>query len=192
MWRWVVLAGMTMVGCSQNYSDQRAEPALAKREMKPLGGDRLTLGALTVALPPDWQSVPPANSMRLAEFLLPGKGGDASLAVFHFGVNQGGTVQSNIDRWVGQFTRSDGSPIGSQARIGELETGAGRATMVDVSGIYSGGMGGEGRQQDWRMLGAIVEASQGLYFFKAIGPAVTLEDWAATFEDFIDSVREGS
>ncbi|NKB67207.1 MAG: hypothetical protein GKR89_09110 [Candidatus Latescibacteria bacterium] len=211
MWRKTIWTGLLVAGCSQNYSDKQTEQALEQHNLQDLSlqtqgkaqakavpvdpvvaGEQLALGALRVSLPQGWKSVEPSNSMRLAEFILPGAGGDASLAVFHFGRNQGGTIQSNIDRWVGQFTQPDGSPIGRGARTWEADTGAGPATLVDVSGTYGGGMGGQGQQPGARMLGAIVESSNGLYFFKAVGPEATLDQWDETFAGFIAQVQAGS
>ena len=56
--------------------------------------------------------------MRKAQYRLPrveGDPEDAELVVFYF-QGSGGAPQANIDRWIGQFTRPDGSPIGDAAR----------------------------------------------------------------------------
>jgi len=50
--------------------------------------------------------------MRFAQFKLARADGDeedASLVVFFFGPNQGGSVSDNVDRWVGQMQQADGS-----------------------------------------------------------------------------------
>ena len=65
-------------------------------------------------------------------------------------------------------------------------------TLVDIRGTYGGGMGGMGQSQEqlvgYRMLGAIVQAPKGAFFFKLTGPEETVERWAASFEQYIDGV----
>ena len=53
---------------------------------------------LTFELPVGWQRRNPSSNMRLAEASIPGPGGAAELAVFHFGAGQGGGVDANLKR----------------------------------------------------------------------------------------------
>src|SRR5262245_63122436 len=68
-----------------------------------------------------WKQQPGGSSMRVAEFTLPraaSDGEDAQLIVYYFG-GSGGTVQANIDRWVGQMQQPDGR---SSAAVAKRET----------------------------------------------------------------------
>ena len=67
-------------------------------------------------------------------------------------------------------------------------------TGLDISGTFSGGMGmGSAEPQtDYRMLGAIAVHRSGTVFFKMTGPAQTVEQWTASFDEFIGSLQAGS
>ncbi len=143
-----------------------------------------------------WQQVPPSSSMRVAQYVLPGEGdqaGDASLAVFYFGANQGGGLDANIERWYGQFSQPDGGSTKERAKRREQEVKGMPVTLVDIRGTYGSGMGGGMGQspkplEGYRMLGAIVQAPKGSFFFKLTGPEKTVEHWAGSFDQYIDGV----
>ncbi len=133
--------------------------------------------------------------MRKAEWVLPraeGDGEDASLVVFYFGSGQGGDVESNLDRWYGQFEQPDGRATREVARLGHRTVSGLRVTLADVTGTFRGGMPGgppaEPRPET-RMLAAIVEAPSGPWFFKLVGPKRTVERWRASFDTFVASLR---
>ena len=200
-----------LVGCSQNYSDKKVDQALAEKKLRqitpalqkqqlppghpPMGeGGRHSLKGVSAVLPEGWQQSPPSSSMRVAEYLLPGeafKAADAGLAVFYFGRNQGGGLEANIERWYGQFTQPDGGSTKEKSRRWEKEVSGLPVTLVDIKGTFnSGGMGGgQGPQAGFRMLGAIVQSPAGSFFFKLTGPEATVEGWAASFDQYLDSIQ---
>ena len=194
-----------LVSCTQNFSEEGVNEALRAKELTAVGGqpnqkaaqaenegDRTSLGGITVPLPAGWRVATPSSSMRVAEYELPGAGGAATLAVFHFGPGQGGSVQANIDRWIGQFQQADGSDSRTKARLWNEEVGGMKASMVDLSGIYSVGpmAGGSGEPlEGYRMVGAIVEAANGPFFFKLTGPEQTVAQWEDSFSSYIHGVR---
>ena len=203
-----------LAGCSQNYSDKPAAEALEEENLQPVvgtgarpsetsayregaeSGERQSLRGISVVMPQGWQRVPPASSMRVAEYLLPGaaaNAADASLAVFYFGPDQGGSVEGNMARWYGQFSQPDGSSTREQARRWEKQVGGIPMTLVDISGTYSGGMGPMGQsskpEPGYRMLGAIAESPAGYFFFKLTGPGPTIALWAEDFDWFIDTIQ---
>jgi hypothetical protein len=123
--------------------------------------------------------------MRLATYQVQES---AECAVYYFGQGQGGSVQANIDRWIGQFQGSKSAPKVEKRTISGL-----LVTTVDVSGAYNG-MGGprapEGPPKpDYRLLGAIVEGAQGSVFFKFTGPAKTVADNQAAFDKMLASLK---
>ena len=68
--------------------------------------------SLKFDVPAGWVSKTPSSSMRVAEFTLPkvaSDAEDATVTVYYFG-GQGGSVQANIDRWIGQMAQPDGKP----------------------------------------------------------------------------------
>jgi hypothetical protein len=71
----------------------------------------VTLAAgLGYTVPAGWKSIPTTSSMRTAQFALPRAAADtqdAELVVYYFG-GSGGTVEANIERWLGQMQQPDG------------------------------------------------------------------------------------
>lgn len=140
----------------------------------------------------EWITDAPANSMRKAQFRLPGAAGEASLVVFHFPSNAG-TLEANLERWAGQFEQPDG--VESQARmtreqrrVDELDV-----LLVDLSGTYVAetfpGSGERVREEGWRMLAAVIETPEGPYYAKLVGPADTVAEHAQRFDAFLEDVR---
>lgn len=150
-----------------------------------------TFLAPSYTLPEGWVRERPSSTMRVEQFRIPGDGsGDAELAVFHF-PGTGGPVQANIDRWLGQFSRPDGSPIREHARLDTIDADGEEVVVVDVSGTYDPGMmmGGSGPRPDHRLLGAIIVAPDGPWFYKLVGPRPTVERWEPSFYTFARSLR---
>lgn len=141
---------------------------------------------LEFALPAGWQSEPPSSGMRLAQATIPGTNGAGQLAVFFFGPGGGGDAESNIQRWVGQMQTEPGTQPERQT----FETPNGfRVTWVDVAGTLlpsTMGTGPTTPQENWRLLGAVVEGPGGPWFFKATGPKEAL---AAEREHFLEMLR---
>jgi len=143
-----------------------------------------------------WHVVPPlsphapSSPMRAAEYVVSDHP-EATLAVFHFGQGEGGSVDDNIDRWVDQFTQPDGRSSRDVAVITHGEAGGLPITYVDVSGSFRGMRGGETpvAAEDQRMLGAIVEGPQGLVFFKLSGPVSVIGMAADAFAATLASVH---
>jgi hypothetical protein len=114
--------------------------------------------------------------MRAATYRVPAAPGDAEdgeCAVFFFGPGQGGGVEANIDRWIGQFEQPDGKPSAERAKR-QTETVDGiPVSMIDLNGTYKGGgptMGATAPKTGYRLLGAIATGPQAGIFFKLTGP----------------------
>ena len=137
--------------------------------------------------PEGWEATTPSNEMRFAEYRMVGDGGEAEVSVFFFGPGGGGGVEQNLERWSAQF--SDGE----QAQRREREVDGMTVHTVDVSGTYENDMamgGGGGPQEQQRLLGAIAEASAGLFFFRLLGDAEVVREQEEAFEQFVESMRD--
>ena len=145
---------------------------------------------------------PPANwkgeaqrPMRLATYTIAHAAADTEngeCGVYYFGPGQGGSVEANLDRWIGQFLQSDGKASKSAAKVENRTLHGLKITTVDVSGAYTG-MGGPMAQpgapaRGYRLLGAIVEGPQGSVFFKFTGPAKTVAQNQSAFAKMLDSL----
>jgi hypothetical protein len=129
------------------------------------------------------------RAMRLATYTIPP---GAECGVYFFGSGQGGSVEANMDRWIGQFLQADGKPSKEAAKIVKRTIHGWSVTTVDVSGAYTG-MGGPTAPSaapvpGYRLLGAIVEGPQGSIFFKFTGPATTLAANKTGFDKMLDSL----
>ncbi len=196
----LIAAGLT--GCGKNEGGTQA-PA-ASDTLKPESAHSPTNsaatpssgGSLKFTAPAGWVSEPPSSSMRKAQFRLPraeGDSEDAEMVVFYF-QGGGGGVQANIDRWIGQFSKADGSPANDVAKVEKKTVHGISVTTVDVSGTYSGAMGPMGGASQpkgsYRMLAAVAEASDGPWFFKLTGPEKTVTKWESSFQSFVDTFQQ--
>jgi hypothetical protein len=144
-------------------------------------------------VPARWHAQP-ARPMRVATYSVPAAAGDpeaAECAAYFFGPGQGGSVDANLERWAAQFTQPDGQP--SEARQETREVSGLKVHTTRVSGTYLAAAGPMSTvsqmKPNFAMLGAIVEAPQGLVFFKLTGPAKTVEAARGEFNALLDTVR---
>jgi len=167
-------------GCSKKPASGSAE----------LGSATGTAAGVKWSVPKRW-TVAPARQMRVVTYAIPASDSDttgAECAVSFFGTGQGGPVEMNIERWKGQFENPE---VGQQAR---REIGGVKVTTVKITGTYlsPGGMmmtPGEPKR-DYGMLGAVVEAPEGMLFFKLTGPKGTVDAAAAEYEAMLGSIAK--
>lgn len=156
----------------------------------------LLAATLAFITPDGWQKQPVASSMRVAEFSLPRAAGDAEdaqLVLYYFG-GSGGTVEANLQRWVGQMQQPDGKPLPSSAAKKETRRVNGLSlTLLDVSGTYvaemAPGASERHNKPDFRLRAGVVETANGPYFIKLTGPAKTVAKWEHAFEQFVASLN---
>ena len=114
---------------------------------------------------------------------------DAELGIFYFGPGQGGTIDANIDRWVKQFAEL---PLDKVKRADRSANGLVQHTVEVASGTFNASamMQAAAKPKDnYGLLGAIIEAPSGEYFFKLTGPADTVAAARADFYKLLDSVQ---
>jgi hypothetical protein len=146
--------------------------------------------------PAGWVSKPPASSMRVVEYTLPKVATDtedAALAVYYFG-GQGGTVQANLDRWIGQMSQPDGRASKDVAKTTTLKTTSGlNVTVLDVSGTYvaemAPGAAEHYNKPGFKLRAAVIEAPDGPYYVKLTGPAATVAKWNDSYLAFVRSAK---
>jgi hypothetical protein len=151
-------------------------------------------GDLRFKAPDGWTAEKASSAMRVAQYKLPKADGDkedASLVVYYFGANQGGSPQANIDRWIGQIQQPDGSDSKSKAKTDSLTVNGLKVTTVDVTGTYNAEMApGSGtfhNDENYRLRAAVIETPKGNYFVKLAGPAKTIARWDQSFSDYLKS-----
>jgi hypothetical protein len=146
-------------------------------------------------VPAGWEAEP-ARQMRVATYRIHAIAGDpedAECAVYFFGTGQGGTVEANLDRWAHQFTSPDGQSPAQPAKMEKRVIAGLKVTILTVSGTYLGAGGMMSQEQvkkpNSRMRGAIVEAPEGLVFFKLTGPLNTVAAAENDFNSLLGSVH---
>ncbi|HET6613081.1 MAG TPA: hypothetical protein VFG83_13880 [Kofleriaceae bacterium] len=179
----VIAAGFLATGCGDDHDTSTATA-------KPSAAAAKDLGAFSVSVPPTWQEKPPASRMRKAQWTIPG---NAELVVYYFGAGGVGGIEANLSRWMGQFQQPDGSPSKDHATINDHQLRGFEIVTVDLAGTYVAAVrpGASERlhKDGWRMLAAIVQTSQGPYYFKLLGPDAAVQAAADDFAAMIGSIQ---
>lgn len=170
-------------------SGSSAMPPAADGSGAPAGESAAATPGLAWNVPARW-SDQGARSMRLATYGIPATGGDSEggeCAVFYFGPKQGGGIDENLDRWVGQFEHPRQPQRGSKSYNGFA------VKTVEVRGDYLAPSGpmmqSSGTKANWMLLGAIAVGPNGNVFFKLTGPEKTVSNARKEFEDLLGSLR---
>jgi hypothetical protein len=158
--------------------------------MASLGSATGSAAGLHWSIPKKWTEQG-QRQMRVATYTIPAAEGDAETgecAVYYFGNDQGGTVDQNIERWIGQF-ETNGVPSRSRKDVNGM-----KVTLVQVAGAYLAPAGpmmqSSGKKENFRLLGAIVEGPEGLVFYKFTGPAKTLSAAEGEFNAMVESLAK--
>ncbi|HSU41071.1 MAG TPA: hypothetical protein VLJ38_15945 [Polyangiaceae bacterium] len=191
--------GLMAVGCKKAPDSTRAAgqsspaSASATHVMPPVS--KATPGDITWSEPAGWKRSPRQVPMRKATYQIPHAPKDkedAELGIFYFGAGQGGTVDANVDRWVKQFADLPASKV---KRADRSANGLVQHTVEIDSGTFNANsmmQGPSKPKENFALLGAIIEAPSGEYFFKLTGPADTVAAARADFYKFLDSVQPKS
>ena len=146
------------------------------------------VGSITFSRPSEWLWVTPSSSMRKAQLSIPGMNPSAAAEVtfFHFGASGGGDTDSNVKRWLGQFKSAPGAE-----KVEEKKIGSRKVTVVSTEGVFSSGMPGApaSAQENYALLGAIMEDAGGTVFIKVTGPKATVQAATPKFFEFLASAK---
>jgi len=142
-----------------------------------------------------WKPVAVTSMMRIGEFVLPapdGTGEDASLVIYFFG-GTGGTVQANIDRWMGQLMQPDGRQTKDVAKTSSRLINGLSVTLFDATGTYvaevTPGAAEHFNKPDYRLRAAVIQTAGGPYFIKVVGPTQSVSHWDREFEAFLQTIQ---
>jgi len=155
----------------------------------------VTLLDYRTTVPAGWTARKPSSSARLAEYVVPatGEAGAAEVVVYFFGKGQGGTVESNLTRWKGQFSIPDGSPV--PETVTRDSSGAFPITFAEYHGTYRRGVGmgsPDSVRTDQALLAGIAETPRGTMFIQIFGPAARVTNERDGFMKFVRGLRESS
>lgn len=148
-------------------------------------------GPLAWDAPASFTKVDHPSSMRKATYHAPKVGSDAEPPELAVTV-VGGSIDANIDRWVGQFDAgAKDTMTRSTRKVGPYDV-----TIVEMRGTFQGGgpmMGGtpSGPKAGWALLAAIVPAGDMSWFFKMTGPEASVTAARPDFDALVGSFRPG-
>lgn len=181
--RWTFFAMLTAAFCTVAATADRA-PAEDKAET-------VKLGKIQMAAPEGWKKVQPRVRIIAYEFSAPAAKEDKQNGRCTI-MAAGGTVDANLKRWYGQFTQPDGGNTQDRAKL-EKEKIAGRTVhLVSIAGTFKdqrGPFAPAVMRDDYRMLGAIIEAPDANYFVKFYGPKRTVDAHEKSFRAMVESLE---
>ncbi len=147
-------------------------------------------------VPEGWLAEVPSSSMRKAQYSLPSGIPDSKgeVTLFHFGAGGGGGVDANLRRWAGQFQQPDGSDPMKVAKTEQMQVGEFRVSTIEVNGRYVSAMPGAPayNEENWRLIGAVIEGPGGPWFFKGVGPEAVMNAHRDGFLGMIQSAKRAS
>ncbi len=160
-----------------------------------LSGTPITLAGVTLIPASEWADFGPSG-MRKASYAfgpLEGETDSATVTVFYFGADGGGTIQANLDRWAGQMSPAEGADSSSFVQRGEMISGGMKTHLIKVNGSYNAGgmMSGTPVVKDnYTMIGAVIEAPEGNIFLKLTGPTKTANAMGEAMIEMLKAVKK--
>ena len=148
-------------------------------------------GGIQWKAPSQWKALPD-RPMRASTFSVPPAAGDnepGEMAIFYFGQGQGGSVEANVQRWIGQFQNTTGPAKRSTQKINGFSV-----TTIELGGAYLFSPTPMSQEKTlkpgYKMLGAIVEAPEGPVFFKFTAPEKTVAANENAFHIMLKSIAK--
>jgi len=150
---------------------------------------RVEIIGLVMPKPVAWTWQKPSMQFRTLQYAVPAPGGASPAAELIFSVfpaGDGGPIQPNIDRWVGQFRSEGGEPV-APTNQSTVDRDGLRMTRLDLHGSYMG-MGAAAPRPKSAQLGAIIEAPDGTLFIRLLGAEATVEAARKDFDAMLAGI----
>ncbi len=150
-------------------------------------------GKLFLTPPSDWKKMEPRSRIIQYEFRAPKDAKDDDEAARITVMAAGGSVEANIDRWIGQFD----DVAKEDAQVEKKEVANQVVHLVEIKGTYKESSGGGPfapgpmkKFPNYRLLGAIVVTRDaGTIFVKMTGPADLVTKLEEGFKRSIDEME---
>lgn len=148
-------------------------------------GVKIRIEKTSSTAPADWKEENPSNTMRFAQFKLPGDGGKDGEVVIFKGL--GGGADANIKRWKDTFPESD-------AKVAEVKVGGMPGKRIDVTGTYlfkaaPFNPNAKAEPRPNYKMSAIYFEGEIPWQIRMVGPAKTLEKYQKGFDSFVESFK---
>lgn len=154
----------------------------------------LAEGELKLMAQGTWQIKKPENRIIEHELSVPPTGDDKEAGRVTI-MGAGGTMDANVERWIGQFKQPDGSDTHQVTKQKDIKVGGLEVRVVDISGTYNDTRGPFSgipavERPKYRMLAAIITSKKvGNYFVKFYGPQQTVSESEGAFMKMIDTLE---
>ena len=161
-------------------------PAWAQEEAKQAQTITLGDGALEMTVPEGWKAVRPRVGIIEHEMSIPAKEGDDSPGRLTI-MGAGGSIEANIDRWRGQFSKLESDEVKKEKIAGQ------EVHFIEFSGDFrdqAGPFAPAVEKKGYTVLAAIiVTEKRGNYFLKFYGPKGTIEENKKKFEKMVQDMK---
>lgn len=141
---------------------------------------KITVGDFTFTISEPWKEAQNTGMMSKATIEHPSKEGAPVKALFyHFGSGQGGSVEANINRWIGQF---EGTP---EVQREEKDIDGTQVVFLTATGTYLDGPpfgGAKTPRPNYQMLAAIIVGKDAPVFLKLTAPKADAEAVQESFK----------
>jgi hypothetical protein len=146
----------------------------------------LAEGHIVLTAPAGWVRQEPRVRIIDAEFSVPAAEGDPADGRITI-MAAGGSVQQNLDRWIGQFAQTQ------RNQVDKVQIAGRELQRLDLVGTYKDQktpFTPAVMRENYRMLGAIIPTDEhGNYFIKFYGPKATVTNHEEAFRKFLDSLQ---
>lgn len=191
-WTAVCAMATALAGCTEEPGPPPAPTKTASSaepksdsdndEIKVASSEKTAYSGLKFNVPESWSEIP-LSQMQMgiiaAKFSLGDGVANCTLTLSR----SGGGMESNLNRWRGQFTSSRPEVVETLSVAGV------DSTLIDLEGDFSPGMG-RPDQPDGRMLGVIVPLQDQGYFIKLTGPSQEIAGLEDEFRSFLKSASK--
>jgi len=194
-----ILFSLSLGACSSRQSDSKStnEPGWTVSADIKLDGQLVDIAGIAVHPPSTWKDLGPSG-MRQGNYILAPVSGDAdsaTMAIFYFGQNRGGSVKDNIERWINQMAMPNGGDPHTVVTSKDLTVDGMAVHAIDLSGTYNAPVGnmmsGETvAKPGYHMSAAVVETPGGNLFFKLTGPEKTAAEMEKGFRQMILGIKK--
>ena len=151
-------------------------------------------GAIKLETPKNWKSVPPRSRIVEKEYSLSKEGVEADGRLTMMAAS--GSIEANIDRWIGQFVSAEGGSVKKDAKIEKMNVGDNEIHVVELAGTYKESMGGgpfaPGKtvmRENYEMLAAIIVNDGRQFFIKLTGPEEIVKENKESFKAMLKAVK---
>jgi hypothetical protein len=148
--------------------------AMADTAVPTASGDALAWQA-----PSQW-TPKPASAMRKGSYSVPGEGGESDLSITAFPGDVGGELQ-NVNRWRGQIGLGPLEPGDLESSVHRVEANGLKITIVELEP--------KGDPAGKSILGAMVPFGGSTWFFKLMGPGISVKAAKPAFLEFLHTVK---